>query len=195
MTPWAMGRGSRSRPEWSRARLRRRLHPRGLLFPRLPGSPSRRMPRHSVRGRELPIDAAAALPEAQRRRHRGRGCHMRSLEMSWLFPFQVQAYEVGGARDARVIIAHGLLTLPSYFFGWHLRQPGDKLPEVIFNALLVLRGGRNNFGQCDQPFLIEFVVVIQKTTRRFRGSLPRIGMYRDFLARRRRRLVFFDHPQ
>src|ERR1022692_196985 len=107
----------------------------------------------------------------------------------------MQAEEMGGARNAGIVVTHRLLTLPGDLF----RGPGgnlaDKVPQIFLDPFLILRCWRNNLCRSDEPVLVEFVAMIEKSPWCFRGGLPGRAPRSCLCARCGRRLVFADHVQ
>ena len=61
-----------------------------------------------------------------------------------LISLQMQAEEVGRARNAGIVVAHRLLALPGDLFGRPGRNLADKVPQIFLDPFLILRGWRNN---------------------------------------------------
>src|SRR5262245_27654428 len=98
-----------------------------------------------------------------------------------LLDFEPQ--EMGRAGDAWIVIAYRLLAAPGQFLLRQIEAPGHKLPEIGLNALLILRGRRDNLSVGDQPLLINPVAMIKQSTRRF-GAAVTDACARDDFGRR-----------
>src|ERR1039457_6964648 len=107
----------------------------------------------------------------------------------------MQAEEMCRARNARVVVAHRLFTLPRDLFGRPGRNLADKVPEILLYPFLVLRSWRNKHCRSDEPALIEIVAMIEEAPGCFRGGLPSRCPRGCLYARYERWLVFADHAQ
>src|SRR5215467_7223545 len=109
-----------------------------------------------------------------------------------LFPLDFEPQKMGRARNARIVIAHRLLTAPSQSLLRQIEVMGHELPEVGLNALLILRGRRDDLRVDDQPLLINPKAVIEQTARRF-GATVTDARARDYLDRSPlRRFIFVN---
>ena len=80
-------------------------------------------------------------------------------------PFDIQSEEMGGAGNARVVVANGLLTLGPHLLGGEMEKSRDEAPEIVFHAGLILRSGRDDFRPFDQSVLIDVVAVKKNAAR------------------------------
>src|SRR5262249_48405778 len=102
---------------------------------------------------------------------------------------------MGRARNARIVIAHRLLAAPGQSLLRQIEVMGHEPPEVGLNALLILRGRRDDLRVDDQPPLINPIAVIEQTARRF-GATVTGARALDYLDRSPiRRFVLIKDPQ
>src|ERR1035437_7724808 len=94
-----------------------------------------------------------------------------------------------------VVVAHRLLTSQRDLPGRTRHQSGHELPEVVFDALLVLRGRWHDLRQQDDPAPVDSVAGIKEAARRRGGARAPPGAAGHLDARRRGGLVFGDHAQ
>ena len=100
-----------------------------------------------------------------------------------------------GAGDAGFVIADGLLTLPGERLPRQRQALRNELPEVILDALLVLRCRRHVLGVEDGATVVEPVAVIQDAARRFGAAVAGGGVRRHGDGRRLRPLLGVDEAQ
>ena len=94
-----------------------------------------RLSSHETRNpqlRELASFVNPTVPKGGRRTEGGLGA------------LHIELQEVGGARDARVIVADRLLALPLQFVIGEVEVPGYKTVQVFLDRALILRRGRND---------------------------------------------------
>ncbi|HEU5204140.1 MAG TPA: hypothetical protein VFU17_07585, partial [Candidatus Limnocylindrales bacterium] len=68
---------------------------------------------------------------------------------------------MGGAGDARVVVADRLLALAGELSGGQVQAGLDEAAQVVFDLLLVLGGGRDDAGGGDQAVGIDAVTVVE----------------------------------
>src|ERR1017187_8600382 len=95
----------------------------------------------------------------------------------------MQAEKMCRARNAGIVVTHRLLALPGDLFRRPGRNLADKVPEILLDPFLILRGWGNNLCRKNEPVLIEHVAMIEKAPGRFRGSLAGRGLRRCRCAR------------
>src|SRR3972149_11188759 len=82
-----------------------------------------------------------------------------------LLPVYPQGEEVGGAGDAGVVVADGLLALPGE---GRLREVDARInesPQVRLDGLLVLCRGRHNLRVRDEARVVDGVAVVEDAAR------------------------------
>src|SRR5215510_3096141 len=112
-----------------------------------------------------------------------------------LFPLDFEPQEMGRARNARIVIAHRLLAAPGQSFLRQIEAVGRELPEIGLNALLILRGRRDDLSVGDQPLIINPVAVIEETARRFGATVTDARSRNDLDRSLIRRFVLINDPQ
>src|SRR5579871_1221286 len=70
-----------------------------------------------------------------------------------------------------------------------------KLPQVVLNGLLVLRGRRDDLRIEEDAGVVQGIPMIERPSRRFRAGVTRSGMRRDLHGGSVRHLVVFNDPQ
>jgi hypothetical protein len=63
--------------------------------------------------------------------------------------------KVSGAGNAGVVVANGLLAFPGGFSERAMDELGGESAKVVFDAALILRSGRNDFGGENQALAID----------------------------------------
>src|SRR5579883_2335487 len=108
-----------------------------------------------------------ARPGLRRHRRRAWGCRGRELSFwaSRLLSVQGEFEEMGGAGNAGIIVANGLLAFPGGFVDGPCGQLCSVLPQIVFDAALVLGGRRDDPGGEDPPAFIERIPVIEDAAR------------------------------
>jgi hypothetical protein len=75
-----------------------------------------------------------------------------------------------------------------------IQPAGYKPAQIVFDAGLILRGGRHDPGGGDEAFCVDGVPVEQHPARGFCGAMPGRGARRN-VHMARRGLVSLDQPQ
>src|ERR1019366_5700194 len=108
---------------------------------------------------------------------------------------QLQPQEVGGAGDARVVVAHGLLAAVTELIVGQVQPLADEARQIGFDAGLVLGRGRNNARLGDAPIRLQAVAMVEQATRRLGGRTADASTRLDLHGWLVRRLVGIDDPQ
>src|SRR5579883_1947775 len=114
---------------------------------------------------------------------------------TWSLPLDLQAQEMRGAGDARIVVAHGLLALPRQLIPRKVQIGRDKFPQVALNGLLVLRCWRDDLGIADHSLLVQLVAVVQDAARRLGTAVAGAGTRFDLHRRCLRNLELVDDAQ
>src|SRR5262249_30596321 len=152
---------------WSRAaRPTTRRPRRGRGRPRsrrraAAAAPARtRSPRYRPRPQ-----SCARRPRALLRRPSGTGSRSRRRRSSQ--PLDLQLEEVRRARDARVVVADGLLAQPTKLIVGELGVLRDDRTEVLLDRQLVLRRRRHDLRVDDGAVAVDAVPVVEQTAGGF----------------------------
>src|SRR4051812_4172209 len=78
-----------------------------------------------------------------------------------LVGIELEPQEVGGARDARVVVAYRLLALARELLFGQVYPLGHEATQVVLDRPLVLRGGRHYFGLEDSSIVVQRVAVVE----------------------------------
>src|SRR3989304_1650560 len=76
------------------------------------------------------------------------------------------------ARDTGVVVPPALLTSKLELVVGQIDVFGDKSPQVLLYAGLILRGGRDDPCLGDQAVLVQVVPMIEDTSRSFANTIP-----------------------
>src|SRR5579872_5235245 len=79
---------------------------------------------------------------------------------------QIQPQEMGGAGDARIVVADRLLAESGQRLLGALEVRGDDFCQVVLDGRLVLGGRRYDLRAQDRPDLVDGVAVIEDAARR-----------------------------
>jgi hypothetical protein len=83
----------------------------------------------------------------------------------------LELQEMCGARDAGVIIANSLFTLPRKSILWKINVPGNKLQKVALDDLLVLRSRWDNFRFKDDASIVKTIAMVKDASRSFCATI------------------------
>ena len=97
-----------------------------------------------------------------------------------------QAQEVGGARDARVVVADGGLAQARRLGGGAPEDGGRQAAQVVLHLRLVLGRRRHDAGGVDESLVVGLVGLVEHAARRLGDGASDPGPRRERRERRRR---------
>src|SRR6266571_9540513 len=102
---------------------------------------------------------------------------------------------MGGAGDARIIIANGLLTLPGQVLIRKMQRLRHKVPEIAFDGFLVLRRLRHALCTENLSLIVDAIAMIKRAARRFGTGIASRSSRLHRKRWRLRHFIVLNDPQ